>query len=55
MGWQKQGQGFNSNTGHAAVMGLATLSTGKVLDYTTKNKMCCSCDKARKARKKQRP
>jgi len=23
------------------------LSTGKVLDNTTKNKMCCSCDEAR--------
>ena len=34
MGWQKRGRGFNSNTGHAAVMGL---SIGKVLDYTTKN------------------
>lgn len=33
MGWQKRGRGFNSKTGHAAVMGL---STGKVLDYTTK-------------------
>lgn len=49
MGWQKRGRGFNSKTGHAAVMGL---STGKVLDYTTKNKMCRSCDEAKKAGKK---
>ena len=48
MGWQKRGRGFNSKTGHAAVMGL---STGKVLDYTTKNKMCRSCDEAKKAGK----
>lgn len=48
MGWQKRGRGFNSNTGHAAVMGL---STGKVLDYTTKNKMCRFCDEAKKAGK----
>ena len=49
MGWQKQGQGFNSKTGHAAVMGL---STGKVLDYATENKMCRSCYEAKKAGKK---
>jgi len=48
MGWQKRGRGFNSNTGHAAVM---SLSTGKVLDYTTKNKMCRFCDEAKKAGK----
>jgi len=48
MGWQKRERGFNSNTGHAAVMGL---STGKALDYTTKNKMCRSCDEAKKAGK----
>ena len=48
MGWQKRGRGFNSKTVHAAVKGL---STGKVLDYTTKNKMCRSCDGAKKAGK----
>jgi len=48
MGWQKRGRGFNSKTGHAAVMGL---STGKVLDYTTKTKTCRSCDEAKKAGK----
>ena len=48
VGWQIRGQGFNSKTGHAAVMGL---STGKVLDYTTKNKACRSCDAAKRAGK----
>ncbi|XP_078372624.1 uncharacterized protein LOC144656263 [Oculina patagonica] len=48
MGWQKRGRGFNSKTGHAAAMGL---STGKVLDYTTKNKACRTCDEAKKAGK----
>lgn len=46
MGWQKRGKGHNSHTGHAAAMSLAT---GKVLDYTTKNKACRSCDAAKKA------
>ncbi len=31
MGWQKQGKGINSNTGHTAVMGL---DTGKVVDHS---------------------
>ena len=48
MGWQKRGRGFNSKTGHAAVMAL---STGKVLDYTTKNKAWRSCDAAKRAGK----
>lgn len=42
MGWQKRGKGHNSRTGHAAVM---SLSNGKVLDYTTKNKTCRFSDK----------
>ena len=52
MGWQKRGRGFNSKTGHAAVM---SLSTGKVLDYTTKNKMCGSCDEAKRQENNQKP
>ena len=43
--------GGNFNTRRAAVMGL---STGKVLDYTTKNKMCHSCDEAKKAGKQRK-
>ena len=45
MGWQKRGKGRNSKTGHAAVM---SLSTGKVLDYTTRAKTCRFCDYAKK-------
>lgn len=48
MGWQKRGRGFNFKTWHAAVMGL---STGKVLDYTTKNKICRFCNEGKKAGK----
>ena len=44
MGWQRRGKGHNSRTGHAAVMGL---STGKVLDYTTRVKTCRFCDYAK--------
>ena len=35
MGWQRRGKGHNSHTGQAAVM---SLSSGKVLDYTTRTK-----------------
>ena len=44
MGWQKRGKGHNSPTGHAAVM---SLSSGKVLDYTTRTKCCRFCDSAK--------
>ena len=44
MGWQKRGKGHNSRTGHAAVM---SLSTGEVLDYTTRVKTCRFCDYAK--------
>ena len=37
MGWQRRGMGYNSRTGQAAVM---SLSSGKVLDYTTRAKSC---------------
>ena len=46
MGWQKRGKGHNSRSGHAAAM---SLTTGKVLDYTTKIKACRYCDAAKKA------
>ena len=45
MGWQKRGKGHNSHTGHAAVM---SLTTGKVLDYTTRTKTCRFCDQSNK-------
>ena len=48
MGWQKRGKGRNSKTGHAAVM---SLSTGKVIDYTTRAKTCRFCDYAKKNNK----
>ena len=48
MGWQKRGKGHNSRTGHAAVM---SLTTGKVLDYTTKTKSCRFCDYAKGSNK----
>ena len=48
MGRQKRGKGHNSRTGHAAVM---SLTTGKVLDYTTKAKSCRFCDYAKGSNK----
>ena len=44
MGWQKRGKGHNSRTGQGAVM---SLSSGKVLDYTTSTKSCRFCDSAK--------
>ena len=44
MGWQKRGKGHNSSTGHGAVMGL---TTGKVMDYSTRCKSCRFCAKAK--------
>ena len=44
MGWQKRGKGHNSNTGHAAVM---SMTSGKVMDYTTRVKTCRFCDYAK--------
>ena len=35
MGWQKRGRGFNSLTGHGAVMGL---KSGKVMGCSSRNK-----------------
>ena len=50
MGWQKRGRGFNCKTGHAAVMGL---STGKVLDYTTKIKCAAPAMKLKRLENNQ--
>ena len=44
MGWQKRGKGHNSNTGQAAVM---SMTSGKVMDYTTQVKTCRCCDYAK--------
>ena len=41
MGWQRRGKGHNSRTGQAAV---TSLSSGKVLDYTTRTKSYRFCD-----------
>ena len=45
MGWQKRGKGHNSLTGHATVM---SLTTGEVLDCTTRVKFCRFCDHAKR-------
>ena len=44
MGWQRHGKGHNSCTGQAAFM---SLSSGEVLDYTTRTKSCRFCDWAK--------
>ncbi len=44
MGWSKRGRAHNSLTGHGAVMGTLT---GKVLDFSTKNKYCRTCQSAK--------
>ena len=49
MGWQKRGKGHNSHTGLAAVM---SLTTGKVLNYTTRTKTCRFCDQGKNSNKK---
>ena len=48
MGKQKRGKGHNSHTGHAAVM---SLTTGEVLDYTTRTKTCRVCDQGKNSNK----
>ena len=47
MGWQKRGKGFNSNTGHSAVM---SQSSGKTFDYATKGKKCRTCEYAERSK-----
>ena len=49
MGWQKRIKGYNSLTGHAAVMGL---TYGKVMDCTTRTKFSRVCTNAKKLEKK---
>ena len=44
MGESKRGRAHNSLTGHGAVMGTLT---GKVLDLTTRNKLCRTCQSAK--------
>ena len=46
MGWQRRGQGYNSSTGY-----VMSQSSGKVLDNTTKNKTCRTCEVAKKTGK----
>ena len=41
MAWQRRNGGHSSNTGHGAVMGI---TTGKVLDYGTRTKLCRVCN-----------
>ncbi|XP_078380315.1 uncharacterized protein LOC144663289 [Oculina patagonica] len=50
MAWQRRNGGHSSNTGHGAVMGI---STGKILDFGTRCKMCRICANASK--KGQKP
>ncbi|CAC5383606.1 unnamed protein product [Mytilus coruscus] len=42
-GWQKRGTGwqYDSNTGHASMIGL---KTGKVMDYTYRSRSCRVCE-----------
>ena len=47
MGWQKRGKGFNSNTGHSAVMNQ---SSGKNFDFATKGKKCRTCEYAERSK-----
>jgi len=48
MGWQKRGKAHNSSTGHGAVLGV---TTGKVLDFATRNKTCRTCATSKKQNK----
>ena len=41
MAWQRRNGGHSSDTGHGAVMGI---TTGKVLDYGTRTKLCRVCN-----------
>ena len=43
MAWQRRNGGYSSSTGHGAAMGE---TTGKVLDYATRSKLCRVCDNA---------
>ena len=52
MGWQKRGCAFNSSTGHGAVM---SLTSGKLLGYSTRNKKCRTCENNRDQSKPKVP
>ena len=43
MGWSKRGNGrsYDSLNGYATIIGFLT---GKILDYTTRNRQCSLCD-----------
>ena len=43
MAWQRRNGGYSSSTGHGVAMGE---TTGKVLDYATRSKLCRVCDNA---------
>lgn len=47
MGWSKRGNGrsYDSLNGYGAMIGFLT---GKVLDYTTRNRRCRMCDQGSK-------
>jgi len=44
MGWSKRGNGrtYDSLNGYATIIGFLT---GKILDYTTRNRKCAMCEK----------
>ena len=44
MGWSKRGTGrsYDSLNGYAAIIGFLSQ---KILDYTTRNRQCCKCDR----------
>lgn len=48
MGWQKRGNARNPRTGQGTAVGR---STGKIVDYQTKNTSCRTCESAAKAGK----
>ena len=48
MGWQKRRNARDSKIGQGTAVGR---STGKIVDYQTKNTACCSCKSAAKAEK----
>ena len=43
MQWLKRGRANDSLTGHGAIMGS---KTKKVLDFSSANKLCCTCEAA---------
>lgn len=51
MGWSQRGNGYtyDSLSGYCALIGR---ETGKVLDFTTRNRKCVTCDTAEREGKK---